>query len=218
VAANSASATTGDVVIVTSTGSTVTRYGGFRYPAPGVINSVSPSFGQAGSRVVISGQRLLGGGSAVASVTLAGIAVSQIDAQSNDTTVSVVAARSVGAVASGDVVIRANTGAVVTGTGLWSYLAPGVISTVSPASGQQGTYVVISGSGLLGNGSAVVQVLLAGVAATVTSYSDTQVNVTAGASGTLTGDVVIVSSTAFKSARRTHGSIWLRVPLPALRR
>jgi hypothetical protein len=73
------------------------------------------------STQVITGQRLLSGGSSVALVTLAGVTVQSTDPQSNNTVVCVVAAYSASAVSNGTVTVRANSGAVITAAGLWSY-------------------------------------------------------------------------------------------------
>ena len=58
------------MVLVGSSGATVTLENGGRYNAVGVVTSVFPSVGQAGTLVTINGTQLLGGGVSVASVQL----------------------------------------------------------------------------------------------------------------------------------------------------
>lgn len=158
----------------------------------GVIDTVAPNVGQLGSVVTLSGQRLLGGGSAVDSVTLAGFAAT-VTSESN-TEIVVTAAASPSAL-NGNVVIVADTGAEITLPGGWTYLAPATINDVDPAIGQLGTKVTITGTGFFAGGTGVASVTLVGVATTVDSATDTQVIVTAGSISGLTtlGDVIIVA-------------------------
>ena len=71
------------VVLVCSSGATVTLENGWRFNAVGVVTSVFPSVGQAGTLVTIKGTQLLGGGESVASVTMAGVAVAHVGGQSD---------------------------------------------------------------------------------------------------------------------------------------
>lgn len=81
------------------------------YLQQGEIASASPSSGQTGSVVTILGQRLLGGGASVTNVLLAGTPVRQI-LSGNNTVVTVVADRASSAT-TGNIVIQADTGALV---------------------------------------------------------------------------------------------------------
>jgi mucin-19 len=76
----------------------------------GAIATVSPNFGQAGTYVQILGARLLGGGSRVVPVTLAGVAATLVS--DNDTVVSVRALAGVNG--TGHVVLTSDSGALVT--------------------------------------------------------------------------------------------------------
>ena len=197
VVAGAGSAGTGNILLTSDTGSQL-EADGWTYLTAGVIDSVSPSSGQLGSRVTLTGSRLLGGGTSVTSVRLGAVAVESV-VSANNTQIVVVAARNGAAANNVDVVVQSNTGATVTKTGAWSYLAPGAIATVSPASGQRGTRVVIQGTNLLGDGTSAASVTLAGVAATVVASSQTSVNVTAqSATAEALGDVVIVSDTGVR--------------------
>ena len=75
---------------------------------------------------------------ALKGVSLAGTSVSSVK-QFNASRVVVVAAASV-AVA-GNVVLTADSGAIVPGVGAWTYSEPGEIQTVIPDHGQHGTFV-----------------------------------------------------------------------------
>ena len=55
---NSGDAKTGDVVLTADTEATVTLAGGFTYATAGVVDTVSPSTGQFGTRVEIAGSNL----------------------------------------------------------------------------------------------------------------------------------------------------------------
>ena len=192
VVAAQATAGTGDVIIVANTGATTVATNGWTALTTGAVTAVTPASGIRGTAVVITGQRLLGGGSSIVSVSLAGVSVLNI-ASSSDTTVSVRAGDGSG---SGSVVLVANTGAIVTQANAWAYQAPGVISSVTPNTGQFGTKVTISGTRLLGDGAQVTIVTLAGVEAEVVSFSNTMVVVVAQASVAVNGDIVITLDTS----------------------
>lgn len=180
----------GDVVIQTDTGAVVSRLGGWRYLQQGSVASVTPSQGQIGTAVVIGGERMLGGGAKISSVRL-GDTGATIDS-SSDTTIKVVVAR---AKESGkeDVVVVANTGAVLTRKAAWQYLKEGVINKVEPNQGQRGTYVKITGERLQGGGETVNKVTLSNVEAELISFSDTSVSVRSRPGPAGNGHVVLLS-------------------------
>jgi hypothetical protein len=193
-AAASSEAKRGDVVVVTASGAITTGTDRWQYVAPGNVTSISPSFGQHGTRVVIKGTGLLGTGSVLVSATLAGEEVANITAY-NDTEVELVAPVSTAAL-EGVVVLTSETGVRVTSTLTWAFLLPGQISSVAPATGQKDTRVFISGARLRGYGTAVVQATLAGVAARIERQTDSFVEVVAdeGPLG-LVGAVTLVADT-----------------------
>ena len=119
VAAASAATAAADVVMVSDIGTTVTGSNFWTYLTPGAVTGVEPSSGLVGTVVTISGSNLQGGGSEVVTVTLGGIGASI--SSENNTDVVVVAGASPAATGAVDVVLTANSGAVVTGTGAWSY-------------------------------------------------------------------------------------------------
>ena len=187
----------GTVVLVADSGAIVSQGGLWAYMPSGNVAGVSPSSGQMGTRVTITGTGLRGWGNHVVNVTLAGVSAQNISTEA-DTQVIVVAGYSSSSSSSPqNVVLTSDSGAVVTGLGLWSYLTQGSVTSVSPSVGQEGTVVTIVGSGLLGGGANAVSVTLSGVAAGLVSCSNTTciVNALANNIGAGLGDVVIVSNT-----------------------
>eukprot|EP00048_Salpingoeca_helianthica_P009485 m.135995 g.135995 ORF g.135995 m.135995 type:complete len:990 (+) comp14881_c0_seq3:2221-5190(+) len=195
VQAQAGSAGTGHVILTADTGARTTLENGWEYVAVGQVATVQPSNGQYATVVTIRGSGLLGGGASVASVTLGGVAATLVSGNATD--IVVTAGNSSTAQANVDVVVTANTGAVVRSVGTWSYLAEGQISGVTPSSGQVGTLVTISGQRLLGGGTSVVLVTLNGVGvARIASQSNTQVVVEVNSSSVVgAGSVVLYSNT-----------------------
>ena len=195
VAAASAATAAADVVMVSDIGTTITGTNFWTYLTPGAVTGVEPSSGLVGTVVTISGSNLQGGGSEVVTVTLGGIGASI--SSENNTDVVAVAGASPAATGAVDVVLTANSGAVVTGTGAWSYTFSNITS-VSPANGQVGVVVTITGTDLLAGGTSLTTVTLDGTAATVQTESETQVVVVAASSAAGTGDVVLSSNSGVK--------------------
>ena len=143
--------------------------------------------------MAINGAGLLSGATGLAVVTLASEPAT-ITSSSNSV-VAVVAAASTEA-KTGDIVLIANTGAVITAGGAWQYLEEGQVSTVTPNTGQEGTFVAIAGEHLLGGGSELVSITLASVMARILNISDTNVNVQAARGGNADpGYVVLTANT-----------------------
>ena len=185
----------GDVHIITDTGAFVLLADGFEYLDPGDINAITPSSGQYKTEVSITGSGLLGGGAEITSLTLAGIPVEDLVSATDDEIKVIVAAANEH---TGDVVIVADTGAVVSRLDGWKYLELGEVTSVEPNVGQVGTSVVVSGARLTSGGTKVSQVILAGTDATITSYAPdgTSVNVVvARADQSNAGDVVLYAET-----------------------
>ncbi|EGD78400.1 hypothetical protein PTSG_12890, partial [Salpingoeca rosetta] len=200
-----ASAGVVDVVIVADTGATTTSTGGFTFAERGVVATVSPTSGQHGTLVTIRGDRLRGSGSAVVNVTLAGRTATVLE--ENSTTVIVAAGAGAETAVAGDVVLTADTGAEVTRSGVFSYVAAGEITDVTPASGGAGTRVTVLGRDLCGGGSSVVRVLLAGFEADVVSGGCARVEATARDFGmVLSGPVLLISDTG--AMVESSGDAW----------
>jgi hypothetical protein len=180
----------GDVILTANTGAFIEEPNAFTFGVAGVINTIVPASGQFGTRVVISGTQLQGsGGTEVRRVTLAGIEATIIE--QNSTSIIVQAAVSNASV--GNVILESDTGATLTVVNGWTYRTPGVISVVSPASGQVGTRVVISGTDLAGGGGDIISVTLGGVEATVFNATNSSIVVIAQFSAPQIGDVIITS-------------------------
>lgn len=138
-----------NVVLRANTGATVTRVNGFSYLTASQISAVQPAFGQVGTRVVIRGSNLLGGGSNITAVFLGDSpAVIQY---ANDTEIHVVA--TAGAAQLVDVVVVSDTGARTLRSTGFRYVQLGVVSALYPIQGRTGTFVTICGSDLLGGGT-----------------------------------------------------------------
>ena len=137
-------------------------------------------------------QRMLGGADSIASVSLGGFEA-DIESQS-DTSITIVATS--GDSGLSDIVITADSGALVTLVGGFTYLTEGEISLLSPARGQFGTMVSIYGSNLLGGGTSIVSLTLNGVVpAEITSADNDLIKIRAGVSDPGVGTVRIVSDT-----------------------
>ena len=132
-------------MVIADTGATATLSDGWDTLADGAITTVSPASGQRDTSVTITGERLLGGGEELLSVELGAVSAEIISAA--DDAVEIVAGISTGSAGVQDITITADTGAVITGVGAFEYLAEGTVSSVSPASGQYGTRVVIEDHG-----------------------------------------------------------------------
>jgi mucin-19 len=158
----------------------------------GVITDVSPSSGQVGTVVEIAGERMLGGAESLSTVTIGGV-----DADvsfESDSSIIVIAASGNSGVS--DIIITADTGALVTLVGGFTYLAEGEISLLSPARGQFGTMVSIYGSNLLGGGFEIASLTLNGIVpAEITSFTNDVIKIRAGVSDPGVGTVRIVSNT-----------------------
>jgi hypothetical protein len=197
VVAEAGSSAAGQVAttIVADTGATVQLAASFTFLTAGAIQLLSPARGQLGTLVTIQGTGLLGGGSQITAVLLSGIAVH--DLESGNNTHVVVRAGASATAGAGNVSITSDSGATTVLVDGWTYNIASAISGVSPASGQVGTRVVVSGTNLLGqtDGSSIVQALLAGRAAQVVNSTGTRVDLIAAANAAATGDVVLTANT-----------------------
>ena len=186
-----------EVRIIVNTGAIIT-FIGWRYVAPASSLVVSPTFGQYGTVVSISGFNLLGGAlpSDPITVKLAGVSVFNIS-YSSDILILVVAGVS-GATSNGSVEIITLTGSMVTILTSFQYLTLGVINTVLPASGQTGSLVTISGTNMLSGGATIRTVILAGVSTSAIVFADNSVIMAIASrspTSTITSGVVIIANT-----------------------
>ena len=172
----------------------------------GDVTSVAPPSGVGGTQVVVSGQRLLGGGNSILSVHLAGVQATVTD--ESNTAIELVVTTITDA-RTGDVVIIANSGAVITEAQGWTYEEPGAIIGVTPNVGQFDTRVVISGTRLLADGTDLVSVTLGGIE--VQSKSVTGSVALGSGSGSLSSEVTEISVVADRSAAQANADVLMIV-------
>jgi hypothetical protein len=193
-----ASSDAGDVVLVTNTGSKITRLNGWVYVAKPEVLTITPSRGQLGTLVSIVGSNLLGGGISVEEVSLAGIPVKSISSSSDSL---LVVSAGASTTKSGQILARSDTGTFIQSDFSWNYIEASDIFQVLPTRGSEGTLVTIRGTNLRANGSKVDSVFLAGVRASIANESDSEVVVRATYSEAKIGDVKVVSNTGGYSFR-----------------
>ena len=155
---------TGDVLVTSNTGATAVLKDAWTYVTPAKINSVNPSIGQTGTRVVISGTNLYGGGVKVDTVVVCGIPVEQIVTNLADLIVVIVGDGN--NLPDGDVVLTANTGAITSLTGAFTYIEKGYVASIAPNHGREGTRIAVTGVNLFGGGDYLDTISLAGFKAT----------------------------------------------------
>ena len=189
----------GPVVIQAESGAVLRYASNFTYLQEGIIFAVTPTQGQNGTRIKIEGQELFGGGERLSMVWIAGTAA-DIDSTSNNSCVMVTA---LGNPSSnndsirGDILLISNTGAHVRRINGWEYRERGVITDVTPANGQYGTRITISGMRLLSGSTGVSQVTIGGVVVYNVTETDTVITGQAGNPGNgsaFNGTVTIISS------------------------
>lgn len=168
----------GNVAVETESGATAVSTANFTYLSEGQILSVTPARGQVETIVRIRGERLRGGGDNVSRVLLAGVEAN-ITSENNTEVVIRANPSSGNAEVTGDVVLIAESGAVVQRLQGWTYVEPGTITSISPSVGQYGTRVTIVGDRLLSGGSAVSQILIGGFAATDITGGENETSVSA---------------------------------------
>ncbi len=194
----------GHVVVTADTGATTTLVNGWTYNTEGSISTAVPSSGQVGTLVTISGSSLRGSGNSVASATLNGYSARVVS--QNDSTVVLEAGDGDIARTTGDIVLMADSGAVVRGANKWTYIVPGVISSVSPSQGRVGTLVTIVGSSLCGGGTNLASLSLSNFEADIVENNCGVAKVRARDYGAnFVGDGVLTSNTG---ARVTNTNSW----------
>ena len=107
------------------------------YERPGEIESVTPPFGQFGTRLTIQGENLLGYGTSLTRATLNDTDAVIVEASNATVVLTAPDLDSVGPVT---IALFSDTGAVVRGEELFEYRQRGTILAADPSSGQNGTY------------------------------------------------------------------------------
>ena len=152
----------------------------------GLVRDIVPPAAQPNKTVLLCGDRLLGGGSTIGSLQLAGettplfnstpTALSSPSSLSQECIMAAVPTPSAAGI-TGRVTLEADTGAVVESTDNFTFAD---ITSVVPRMGQPGTIVTISGVALLsGYNTVMPTVYLSGVQAILESYNSTYIVVRA---------------------------------------
>ena len=186
-----------NIVMQNTKGEIARLVNGFTYIQEGEVIKVTPRSGQQGTLVTLTGYGLLGGGNFIQNATLANLPATVVNSNNSLVVLQVTRNSNNSNGILGDIVLIANTGAVIRQQRGWTATVPAVISNVHPEEGQLGTYVTITGSDLLQDGLKISSVQLAGVNAySIESFSSTAVVVRApNASSSLRGAVKIILET-----------------------
>ena len=199
---------TGDVVLVSNTNAYVRRIGGWTYVAQGLVTSISPSMGQFGTRVNISGQRLLLGASSVQSVLFDNIPAYEI-VSSSDTSIMIRVGQALTEFTTSSITIQSDMGGMLYQEITWNYTDPSQIMAVNPTNGASLMEVTVNGTNLLGGGTRISSVTVAGIPATMVAGNSTTVTFVTGintqGSDLPPGIIVIESDTG---ARTESPSNW----------
>ena len=108
------------------------------YLAPGEITSISPSFGQFRTRIVINGTNLLGYGSSLVNATIGG--VNAIIVSSTASQVVLLTPDLGPNQQNATITLFSDSGAAITRENLFDYREQGVVVSTDPSQGQNGTY------------------------------------------------------------------------------
>ena len=187
---NAPSTTSGGITIVSTTGallnSTSTNWTWYNVQ----VTTVTPSQGQAGTRVKIAGRGLLAGEDPstqpLQSVTLSGVQANLAQAKISDALIEIQAGGG-NPSGAGDVIVQLKTGTSYTVTGAFNYTGASNVTLFEPLQGDIsfGTNVRLTGTNLLGGGQYAQQVCINGVPARdIAIATDTVVQVQAGQIGT----------------------------------
>ena len=223
-----------NVIVMSNYSSFPVPAASFTYTAPGNITMVTPSQGQAGTRVVITGVNLNVSSHTLVQVLLAGNEA--IIVSNNDTTIVCMVMS--GSSGSGSVILNYTrdvdgviyNGPTVVRNNSWVQLADGVINRIVPSTAAVNQTVFACGDNLLGGGNQIVSVAIGSVNALQFSSTNftlanlTCINITLpfGLTGslpiTLTADtgavirsIVNVSIASITSVSRESGQYGTRV-------
>ena len=110
----------------------------WQYEESGIIDTVTPDFGQFGTVIDINGTNLLAYGNALTHATIGNVNATILDG-ATDTLVQLVVPEN-SMTGNVDVVLFSDTGTSVRGPNTFQYRERGVITSTSPDQGQDGTY------------------------------------------------------------------------------
>lgn len=110
---------------------------GWQYEELGVVDIVTPNFGQYGTIVTINGSNLLAYGDALTHATIGDINATILDGASNGLVQLVVPDTNTTGIV--DITLFSDTGANVRGSRIFLYMERGIVSAALPSRGQNGT-------------------------------------------------------------------------------
>ena len=168
-----------DIVLIANTGAVVQLSDGFTYLQPGSITDISPASGRWGTKVTLSGQRLLGGALSVTMITIGNVTVTSFQTNTNSAVVFDLPSTAFSdSPQNVSAVLESDTGAVSDTSFL--LLPLGEVNSVSPANGTFNTTLCLNGGGLLGGGTHIVNASIGNISAVVLNNTDSQVCLQAG--------------------------------------
>jgi len=158
----------GEILIEANTGAMVTAPPNvnFTINEAGLVTGFSPRTGREGTYVNITGINLLAFGNEITRVTIADIDVplNSIEFDTSNPNMVRVRAGQFNSTTSGNIVLYIDTGPIVTSntTYNFTYVAPGIVTTITPSSGVEGVGVLITGEELFIANATLDSVYLAG--------------------------------------------------------
>ena len=178
----------GGVRIESDTGAIVESFSNVSFTYA-IITDITPSQGQVGTEVTISGIGLLSGYPDLSpTVSLAGTEATVLSNSSERIVVRVQDPETTGSGElnlfniAGDTVVTVTRDGAELSVSLadsWQYLEPGTIEAVQPVFGQFGTRITLTGTNLLGYGSSLREVRIDGSPAEIMSESNSEVVINA---------------------------------------
>ena len=132
--------TPGDIVISVSRDGrmyNVSRADSWTYLAAGEIEQVEPIFGQFGTRIILTGTNLLGYGTDLREALVGNASATVVSANDSVVVIDAPDIQSLGFV---DIILESSNGALVSLNDGFEYRERGVITSLSPTSGQNGTF------------------------------------------------------------------------------
>ena len=170
----------------------------FTYLQAGTIGTFSPTSGQNGTNITITGERLHAS-EGVARVFLAGVEaqIISIEDRGTRTSITVLAGRPTNlGTFDGPIVIRSLRNTTTISAQNFTYQTEGIIFSVTPNRGRNGTIISLDGENILGGGSMLESVVLAGIEAAIVNQTSSRVTVRSPMnSNALTGNIVLMSDT-----------------------
>ena len=132
--------TPGDIVISVSRDGrmyNVSQADSWTYLAAGEIEQVEPNFGQFGTRIILTGTNLLGYGTDLRKALVGNASATVVSANDSVVVIDAPDIQSLGFV---DIILESSNGALVSLNDGFEYRERGVITSLSPTSGQNGTF------------------------------------------------------------------------------